>query len=64
MPQLSTFKEVGMDYSHGTVDENLPSNEEYTGSIPSPGRFHMTQRNKTCAPQLLSVHALEPVSHN
>ena len=31
--------------SLGTVDKNPPANVEDTGSIPGPGRFHMTWNN-------------------
>ena len=34
-----------MDFSGGSVDENLPTNAGDTGSIPGPGRSHMLQSN-------------------
>ena len=36
------------------MDRNLPANAGDMGSIPGPGRFHMSQSNKAPAPQLLS----------
>ena len=42
--------------------KNLPANAGDTGSIPGPGRSHMSRSNKACAPQLLSLcsRACEP----
>ena len=34
-----------MDFSGGTVDENLSVNTEDTSLIPGPGRFHMLWGN-------------------
>ena len=31
------------DFPRGTVDKSLPANTGDTGSIPGPGRIHMTQ---------------------
>ena len=35
------------------MDKNLPADVRDMGSIPGPGRFHMTQSNKAREPQLL-----------
>ena len=34
-------EKVGTDFLGAIVDKNLPANAGVTGSIPSPGRFHM-----------------------
>ena len=39
----------------GSVVKNPPSSVGDTGSIPDPGRSHLPQSNKPCAPQLLSL---------
>ena len=41
----------------GSVVKNLLANAGDTGSIPDPGRSYMTQSNKVCVPQLLSLHS-------
>ena len=33
--------------------KNLPANEEDTGLIPGPGRFHIPYSNQACEPPLL-----------
>ena len=35
-----------MDFPGGPVVKNSPANAEDTGSIPGPGRSHMTWSNK------------------
>ena len=42
------------DFPGSTVDKNVPANAGDMGLIPGLGRFHMSQSNKTRAPQLLS----------
>ena len=39
----------------GSVVKTLPSNARDTGSIPGPGKSHMTQSNQARAAQLLSL---------
>ena len=39
----------------GAVVKNPPANAGDMGSSPGPGRSHMPQSNKACAPQLLSL---------
>ena len=34
-----------MDFPGGTVAKNPPANARDTGSIPGPGRSHMSQGN-------------------
>ena len=41
----------------GSVVKNPPSNSGDTGSILDPGRSHLPQSNKLCAPQLLSLYS-------
>ena len=38
-------KQTNLDFPGGTVDENSPANAEDMGSIPAPGRFHVTWSN-------------------
>ena len=40
-----TERSIAQDFPGGTVDKNLPASARDTGSIPSPGRFHMLQSN-------------------
>ena len=40
---------------------NLPAKAADTGLIPSLGRFHTPQGNWAHAPQLLSLHTLQPL---
>ena len=37
--------------------ENPPANAEDTGSIPDPGRSHMSWSDWACVPQLLSLYS-------
>ena len=37
--------------------KNLPANAEGMGSNPDPGRSHMSQSNKACEPQLVSLRS-------
>ena len=65
-----------LDFPGGTVVKNLPANAGDRGSSPGPGKSHMPQSNKACAPQLLSLRprahepqllsprTLEPMLHN
>ena len=46
------------------MDKNLPANAGDTGLIPALGRFHMLQKTKDHAPQLLKPMSLESVLHN
>ena len=46
-----------MDFPGDTVGNNLPANAGDMGSIPSPGRFHIPQRNQACVSHLLSLRA-------
>ena len=39
----------------GSVVKNLPASAGDMGLIPDPGRSHMLQSNKACAPQLLGL---------
>ena len=34
-----------LDLPSGTMEKNPPANAEDTGSIPGPGRFHVSQSN-------------------
>ena len=53
---LLHFCEKGAeDFPGGTVDRNLPANAGDMGSIPGPGRFHMTWSSWAHEPQLLSL---------
>ena len=52
------------DFPGGPVVKNPPANAEGMGSVPGWGRFHVLQSNQACTPQLLSLHALEPVLCN
>ena len=45
---------VVQDFPCGLVAKNPLANAGYTGSLPSAGRYHMSQGNQACAPQLLS----------
>ena len=45
------------DFPGGTVVKNPPANAGDMGSSPGPGRSHMPQSNKACAPQLLSLRS-------
>ena len=40
-----TERSIAQDFPGVTVDKNLPASAWDTGSIPSPGRFHMLQGN-------------------
>ena len=48
----------------GSVVKNLPANAGDMGSVSDVGGSHMLQSNKAPVPQLLSLHALEPVHCN
>ena len=37
------YKNYPQDFSGGAMDKNLPANAGDTGSIPAPGRSHMSQ---------------------
>ena len=50
-------KSFHQDLPGDAVDGNLPANAGDMGLIPGLGRFQMTQNNKVCSPQLLSLHA-------
>ena len=54
------------DFSGGPVVKNLPSNAGDAGSIPGRGTKipHALGQLSTCARQLLSPRALEPMCHN
>ena len=54
----STYPSVGIEihvkivlgnFPGGLVVENLPSNAGDMGSVPGPGRSHMTWSNEVCA---------------
>ena len=47
----------------GTVDKNPPANAGDTGLIPALGRFHMLQKTKDHASQLLSPRATTTEAH-
>ena len=51
-----------MGFLVSSVVKNPPADAGDTGSIPCLGRSHVTQDNKACAPQLLSLgsRAWEP----
>ena len=61
------------DFSGGPVVKKPPANAGHTGSLPGPGRSHMSWAKEVHAPQLLNLcprawklqllssHALEPV---
>ena len=53
-----------LDFPGGPVVRNLPANAGNRGSVPGSGRFHMLQGNKAHLLQLLSLSALELMSHN
>ena len=40
-----TEHSTAQDFPGVTVDKNLPASAWDTGSIPSPGRFHMLRSN-------------------
>ena len=73
---LVQTKAIHWDFPSGTALKNLPANAGDMGSIPGPGRSHMTRSNYACVPQLLSLSSrdhkpqllkpahLEPVLHN
>ena len=44
--------------------KNPPANAGDMGSVLGPGRPHMLQGDKACAPQLLEPTSLEPVLLN
>ena len=46
------------DFPGGTVDGSPPAKAGSTGSIPSPGRFHMPQGNEAHAPRPLRSECL------
>ena len=46
------------------MDKNPPTNAGDRGLIPGLGRPHMLRRSKAPGPQLLSLHALEPLLHH
>ena len=54
----------GRVFPGGPMAKNLPANTGDTGSIPGPGRFHVSWGNSAHAPQLLSLRTLEPVLSN
>ena len=44
--KVSAVKKVNnADLHGGIMDKNLPANQEGMGSIPGPGRSHMSQSN-------------------
>ena len=49
------------DFPGGPMVKDPHANAGDTGSIPGPGRFHMLRGDKTHAPHLLSLGALEPM---
>ena len=53
---LSQLEQIldNLVFLDGSVVKNLPDNAGNMGSIPDPGRSHMPQSDKACAPQLLS----------
>ena len=52
------------DLPGGPVIKNPPDNAGDMGSILVSGRFHMLCDNDDRVPQLLDLHALEPVLRN
>ena len=48
---------MSRDFPGGTVVKNPPANAGDMGSIPGPGRSHMTWSNWAYAPQLLSLRS-------
>ena len=36
------------DFPGGAVGKNLPANAGDMGSVPGPGRFHMSRSNEAC----------------
>ena len=47
----------------GTMVENPPANAGDTGSVPHPGRSHVTRSNYAREPQLLSPCATTTEAH-
>ena len=47
------IENVLTDFLGGTVDKNLPASAGDMGSIPGLRRFHVSQGNEDCVPQLL-----------
>ena len=45
------------DFPGGLVVKNPPANAGDIGSVPGPGRSHMLQDNKSCAPNYWSLRA-------
>ena len=42
---VETLKKPFRDFPGGAVVKNVPANAEDTGSIPGPGRSHMSRSN-------------------
>ena len=69
---LETFSYVHMyvwtiktlDVHGGVVDKNPPASAGDLGSIPGPGRFHMSRNNLACVSQLLKPVCPETVLCN
>ena len=54
---LRSLKPHWEGFPGGAVVKNPPANAGDMGSSPGPGRSHMPQSNKACAPQLLSLRS-------
>ena len=55
MEQTILLKDKYWGFPVGSVVKNPPASVGDTGSIPGPGRSHMSQSNQGRAPQLLSL---------
>ena len=64
---LSDLETEDLDFPGSTVDGNPPTSAGDTGSIPGPGRFHMSWSNQAGVPELLTprsgAHELQLLGH-
>ena len=58
VPWKESEENLLLDFPSGTVDKNLPASAWDTGSIPGPGRLHMSWAAKQAhVPQPPSLHS-------
>ena len=66
----NSIKNQWEGFTGGSVVKNPPASVRESGSVPGPGRFHMSRSNEAWMPQLLSLlwspraATTEPTGHN
>ena len=54
---LSDLETEDLDFPGSIVDGSPPTSAGDTGSIPDPGRFHMSRSNQASVPELLTPYS-------